>query len=118
MSDGQATILWMRRDLRLGDHPALLAAIKRGGPVIPLFIHDESVERLGAAPKWRLGLSLGALGDSLAETGSRLILRRGNARQVLKDVLKETGAGAVYWSRLYDPQAIERDSDIKTWLKD
>lgn len=55
------TILWLRRDPRLSDHPALRAACARGGPVIPLFIRDESVERLGAAPKWRLGLSLADL---------------------------------------------------------
>ena len=29
-------ILWLRRDLRLGDHPALAAAADEG-PVIPLF---------------------------------------------------------------------------------
>ena len=58
MSDIAPTILWLRRDLRLGDHPALTAACKSGGPVIPVFIHDDPVAGLGAAPKWRLGLGL------------------------------------------------------------
>ena len=52
------TLLWLRRDLRLGDHPALTAAVERGGPVIPVFIHDDSVAGLGAAPKWRMGEAL------------------------------------------------------------
>ena len=38
------TLLWFRRDLRLDDHPALLAAIDSAGPdgtVLPVFVLDE-----------------------------------------------------------------------------
>ena len=118
MSDTKPTLLWLRRDLRLGDHPALLAALARGGPVIPVFICDESVEGLGAAPKWRLGLSLRALSEALERKGSRLILRRGSASEALETLIAETGAGTVIWSRLYDPASIARDTGIKTRLKE
>jgi deoxyribodipyrimidine photo-lyase len=118
MSDRSPTLLWLRRDLRLSDHPALRAACARGGAVIPVFIHDDAVAGLGAAAKWRLGLSLADLEKSLAEHGSRLILRRGPALEVLRDMAAETGAGAVYWSRLYDPQAIARDRAVKEALRD
>lgn len=116
MSDTRPTLLWLRRDLRLSDNPALCAAIGAGGPVIPVFIHDETVAALGAAPKWRLGLGLEALGKTLEETGSRLILRRGDALEVLRDLVRDTGAGAVHWSRLYDPDAIARDKAVKAGL--
>ena len=43
-------LMWFRRDLRLGDHDALSAACKMGRPVIPVFIHDDQVATLGAAP--------------------------------------------------------------------
>ncbi|KGM47999.1 cryptochrome/photolyase family protein [Pseudooceanicola atlanticus] len=112
------TLLWLRRDLRLGDHPALTAAVERGGPVIPVFIHDDSVADLGAAPKWRMGEALRVFGETLSEKGSKLILRRGPAREVVEALIDETGADAVYWTRLYDPDAIERDSRIKSALKD
>ncbi len=118
MTGGKPTLLWLRRDLRLGDHPALLAACHRGGPVIPVFIRDETVDDLGAAPKWRLGLSLKVMAESLAQKGSQLILRVGNAQDVLEQLIVETGAAAVYWTRLYDPQATARDSAIKAGLKD
>lgn len=119
MSETSPIILWFRRDLRLSDHPALTAACQSGRPVIPLFIHDDQTEVLGAAPKFRLGLALGCLSETLEEKGSRLILRRkGDALKVLREVIEETGAGAVYWSRLYDPAAKERDSRIKEALKD
>ncbi len=116
MTDTSATLLWLRRDLRLSDHPALTAALGRGAPVIPVFICDEAVEALGAAAKWRLGLAVEALAKQLESKGSRLILRRGDALQVLRALLAETGARAVHWSRLYDPQAIARDKAVKAAL--
>jgi deoxyribodipyrimidine photo-lyase len=118
MSEKRPTILWLRRDLRLSDHPGLMEAINRGGPVVPVFIHDDLVEGLGAAPKWRLGLSLEDIAGRLAAVGSRLILRRGDALTVLRDLIDELGAGAVTWSRLYDPDSIARDKAVKAALKD
>ncbi|WP_333712787.1 cryptochrome/photolyase family protein [Yoonia sp.] len=111
-------LLWFRRDLRLGDHEALSAAVASGHPVIPVFIHDEMVASLGAAPKMRLGLSVESLGQELAAKGSRLVLRRGDAQKVLRDLVAETGAGAVYWSRLYDPATRQRDTALKAALRD
>jgi deoxyribodipyrimidine photo-lyase len=117
VSDTSPVLLWLRRDLRLTDHPALAAAVGRGGPVLPVFIHDDSVARLGAAPKWRLGLGLEAFDTALRAKGSRLILRKGDALPCLQALVRETGAKAVYWSRLYDPQAMERDSKVKDSLR-
>ncbi|WP_170760223.1 cryptochrome/photolyase family protein [Ruegeria lacuscaerulensis] len=110
-------ILWFRRDLRLSDHPALCAAVRTGRPVIPLYILDDLTHALGAAPRWRLGLGLEALAKTLGRAGSRLVLRRGNAQAVLRDLIAVTGATAVYWSRAYDPDTIARDADVKTALK-
>ncbi|MFO7757992.1 MAG: deoxyribodipyrimidine photo-lyase [Roseovarius sp.] len=118
MTDTSPSILWLRRDLRLSDHPALRAACADGRPVIPLFIHDDSVARLGAAPAWRLGLSLEDLSDTLAGRGSRLILRKGDARDTLLALIEETGATRVHWSRLYDPESIARDTAVKAALKE
>ncbi len=118
MDDTKPIIMWFRRDLRLSDHAALSAACETGRPVIPVFIHDGLVEQLGAAPKWRLGLGLGALGQTLADKGSRLILRRsGRALKALRKLIEQTGATSVYWSRLYDPEATSRDTSIKEALK-
>ena len=118
MSDTRPVLMWFRRDLRLGDHPALSAACAAGGPVIPVFIHDEVAEGLGAAPRFRLGLSLAALERGLKDKDSRLILRRGEALPTLRALIRETGAGAVYWQRLYDPAARERDAAVKAALKE
>ncbi|MEP3054187.1 deoxyribodipyrimidine photo-lyase [Ascidiaceihabitans sp.] len=118
MSNSKPTLVWLRRDLRLSDHPALLAACENGGAVIPVFIHDDTVDALGAAPKWRLGLGLGHLAEALHAKGSQLILRKGDALEVLRDLIRETGAGAVHWTRLYDPDAVARDTAVKAALKE
>ncbi|MBT8154626.1 DNA photolyase family protein [Epibacterium ulvae] len=110
-------IWWIRRDLRLADNPVLDAIAAQGGAVVPVYISDPIDAALGAAPQFRLGLGLAHLQNSLAARSLRLIVRRGAALQVLRDVVQDCGASAVYWSRLYDPQAIARDIEIKTSLK-
>ncbi|MCB2116164.1 MAG: deoxyribodipyrimidine photo-lyase [Rhodobacteraceae bacterium] len=114
--DDPPVLIWFRRDLRLGDHPALDAAARSGAPVIPVFVHDETVEALGAAAKWRLGEGLRVFGAALEAAGSRLILRRGAAEDVLRDLVQETGAQAVYWQRMYAGEAIARDTAVKAAL--
>ena len=118
MADMSPILIWYRRDLRLGDHPALHAAAESGRAVIPVFIHDETVEALGAAPKMRIGAGVAHLAQALEVKGSRLILRRGRALDVLQALIAETGAGAVYWTRCYDPEAVARDAKVKATLKE
>ncbi|MFZ5963932.1 cryptochrome/photolyase family protein [Thalassococcus sp. BH17M4-6] len=118
MADTSPIILWIRRDLRLSDHAALDAAVSTGRPVVPVFVRDGLVDALGAAPKWRLGLGLDYFAQALKDKGSRLILRSGDALEVLQAVIKDTGASAVYWMRAYDPDSVDRDTKIKETLKD
>ncbi|MDJ0822327.1 MAG: deoxyribodipyrimidine photo-lyase [Paracoccaceae bacterium] len=117
MSDTSPILVWFRRDLRLSDHGALHAAAETGRPVIPVFIRDGLVDGLGAAPKWRLGLGVEYLAERLAGKGSALILRSGDALEALQGLIADTGAGAVYWSRAYDPESVARDTQVKEALK-
>ncbi len=117
-SDTSPVLVWIRRDLRLSDHAALTAAAETGRPVIPVFIHDEVVEGLGAAPKWRFGLGVARFAEALEGLRSRLVLRHGPALETLRALVAETGAGAVYWARAYDPAAKARDTGVKAALKD
>src|SRR6056297_2732457 len=117
MTDLSPVIWWVRRDLRLTDNPALTAACESGRPVIPVFVLDEVFENYGAAPKWRLGLGLDRFAETLRGAGSRLILRRGPALETLRAVVAETGAAAVHWGRLVDPDAVARDTGVKAGLK-
>jgi deoxyribodipyrimidine photo-lyase len=117
MTDAPPILLWFRRDLRLDDNPMLAAAAADGRPLIPVFVADGTVDAMGAAPRWRLGLGLQAFSEALAAAGSRLILRRGEALAALGSLIAESGAGAVWWGRLYDPAARARDGAVKAALK-
>ncbi|MCF2904159.1 DNA photolyase family protein [Octadecabacter sp. CECT 8868] len=110
-------IYWVRRDLRLADNTALNAALASGRPVIPVFINDASIDGLGAAAKFRFGEGLRVFAKTLGDLGSQLVLRRGDALEVLRQLISETGAKAVYWNRLYDPVAKIRDTEVKSTLK-
>ena len=62
-------VLWFRNDLRLGDHAALVAAVRTGAPILPLYILDDASPRqwkMGGASRWWLGKSLAALSGDLA----------------------------------------------------
>ena len=110
-------ILWFRRDLRLGDQPMLSAAVATGRPLLPVFVLDPETDAIGAAAKWRLGLAVAAFAEALAGIGLRLVMRRGPALAVLRELSAETGAGGVWWSRLYDPASVARDRAVKAALK-
>lgn len=113
------TIVWFRQDLRLADNPALDAAIKRGEPIIPLYIwspEDDGDWPPGAASRWWLHHSLKALDEAFRERGSQLILAKGRATQVLPKVADDSGATAVYWNRRYEPAAIECSAAVKKVL--
>ena len=120
MADTTAVIVWFRKDLRLSDNPALSAAVKTGGAVIPLFIwspEEEGSWPPGGASKWWLHQSLKSLAGDVAAGGSSLVVRTGSALAVLQDLIKQTGAKSVYWNRRYEPAVIERDSIIKKSLR-
>ncbi len=110
-------ILWFRRDLRLADQPMLAAAVASGRPLMPVFILDPETEAHGAAPKWRMGLAVEGFAMALDRIGLRLVLRRGSALAALRDLMAETGAGGVWWTRAYDPASQERDRAVKASLR-
>jgi len=113
-------LLWFRHDLRVTDHPALLAAIDQGASVVPVFIWDpqgESAWPPGEASKWWLHHSLCRLDESLRQLGSRLVIRSGDSTEVLRDLIAETGAKGLCWHRRYEPDIIARDRKIKESLR-
>lgn len=112
-------IVWLRRDLRLHDNPALCVAAGHDH-VIPVYIHAPAEEQPwspGGAGRWWLHYSLQALATALHQRHSRLIVRRGPSLVALQTLVAESGATAVYWNRLYEPAVIARDREIKRALR-
>lgn len=113
-------LVWMRRDLRVSDNPALEAARSRCERVIPVYLHapdEETPWAPGAASDWWLHHSLCALSKRLADLGSALVIRHGESLAELRSLVQETGAAEVHWNRCYEPAAIARDTAIKQALR-
>ena len=109
-------IVWFRQDLRLHDNPALFEAAKTS-PILPIYIlddHNAGEWAIGGASRWWLHHSLSSLNKSLSDN---LVLKKGDPRNIIPTIVKETNASAVYWNRCYEPWRISRDKEIKTTLE-
>jgi deoxyribodipyrimidine photo-lyase len=110
-----STVVWFRQDLRVADNPALSFAAAQG-PVIPLYVLDETAapagRPLGAASRWWLHGSLSQLSASLGG----LLLLRGEAAELIPEVVRRTRATRIVWNRCYEPHLVERDKMLKSRL--
>jgi deoxyribodipyrimidine photo-lyase len=111
MSLAKTSIIWFRRDLRINDHPALLAAIESSEQVIPLFILDKKqISEAGEKLLAYMGQSLRALDESL---GNRLHIVEGDQVKVLKELIAQHGVGDVHISAEYERYGAERDARVE-----
>ena len=112
------SLVWLRDDLRLDDNPALAEAARLGNPTTVVYILDEEsegVRPLGAAARWWLHHSLDALAAGLEARGSRLVLRRGPAGDVIRKLAVQTNAGNLFWNRRYGLPERTIDAGLKDW---
>lgn len=115
---GGPAVLWFRRDLRLGDHPALDAAA-RSGPVIALFVLDGALLEPAGAPRVAyLVRTLRALDDQLRSHGTELVIRSGRPEQIVPSVVAQTGATSVHISADFGPYGAARDARVAAALGD
>ena len=113
---GSPTLVWFHLDLRLADNPALEKAMARRGPILPVFIwapDEDAPWSPGAASRWWMHQSLRELQASLAERGSKLIIRRGPTVVTLLALAAESGAKVIFWNRRYEPAAIARERELE-----
>ncbi|HEX7290488.1 MAG TPA: deoxyribodipyrimidine photo-lyase [Conexibacter sp.] len=113
-------IVWLRRDLRLHDHPPLVAALAAHERVVPAFVLDPVLlnGRFASAP--RTAFMLGCLREldaALHERGSGLVVRHGAAERELPALAAAVGARAVYWASDATPYALARDRRVRDALR-
>ena len=104
-------IIWFRRDLRIGDHPALLEAIKNSDEIVPLFILDKvQIDEAGAKLLAYMGQSLRALDESL---GNKLHIIEGDQVEVIKDLIARYNVKEVHISDEYERYGAARDARVE-----
>jgi deoxyribodipyrimidine photo-lyase len=92
-------VVWFKRDLRVADHRPLFEAA-RSGTVLPLYIVEPAYWRLPdcAGRQWAfIRESLGALREELSAIGLPLIVRVGEALEILQTFHRSHGIAAL-WS--------------------
>lgn len=115
-----SAIVWLRRDLRLADNPALCTAVDQYEHVIPVYVHSPARGdpwSPGEASRWWLHHTLNALALALERKGATLFLRVGEPLAELKMLIKATGASAVFWNRVYEPAMVSSDKIVETALR-
>ncbi|RVW07640.1 deoxyribodipyrimidine photo-lyase [Prescottella agglutinans] len=101
------SLVWFRRDLRVGDLPTLSAAGERA---LGLFVLDDRLLGPSGGPRRDfLYRSLSALDEQLA---GRLLVVRGNPVEVVPRITKSIGAQEVHISADYGPYGRERDAAV------
>ena len=122
----QTTILWLRRDLRLHDHPALIAAAEdaraSGGKLLPIFIWEPGVmagRRASGNRTWYLRESLRKLSRDLEARGSTLMQLQGPATSALPALIEHLTTSGVtptnislFFTRDHTPYARARDRAV------
>ena len=103
-------LLWFRRDLRLSDHPALLAAIEGDGPVLPFFVIDPKLWDPAGPPRqaWLIR-SLTALAQ---DCDGRLVIRYGDPVDVVPALAAELKADTVFATADCGPYGRTRDAAV------
>ena len=116
-----SALVWLRRDLRLHDHPALRAALDAGGPVTPVFCLDPALLNGRHASGSRTQFMLECLADldhSLRERGSRLVIRRGPPQRELPLLARRLRATSVHFSGDAGPFARRREAQVTQALRE
>ncbi len=111
-------ILWLGRDLRFADNPALLAAVAQG-PLLPVFFVDRLLQEQGAASRWRLEQALRAFDGALRRRtgGAGVSLLRGEAETLLPDLIARTGAREIHQTDWPAPDMRAVQDRVRTALR-
>ena len=112
------SVMWFRRDLRLADNPALIAAAE-DGDVLPLFVLDPALwGPAGPSRRTYLAASLRSLDASLRQRRSGLSVVRGDPVRRVVLAAKAVGADTVHVAADFGPYGSRRDEEVEKALAD
>jgi deoxyribodipyrimidine photo-lyase len=114
-------IFWFRRDLRLTDNHGFFEALTSGLPVLPVFIFDTRIlTKLNAKNDARVSFihsEIKKIKTAVEKRGSSVKVFFGNPLEAFQQLANEFEIETVYANRDYEPYAIQRDNEIKLFLK-
>lgn len=120
MTAAPPSLLWFRDDLRLKDHPALIAAQAEEGPSLCVYILDNSgaTRPLGGALKWFLHQTLTQFRKSLDEHDGECLVLEGDPADLIPRLMQQSGARKLFCHYRYQREAREQDDKVAAILND
>lgn len=111
-------LVWLKRDLRIADHAPLAEAASRG-PVIVLYVYEDDMLRepeFDSSHLTFINRSLEELRGSLRARGGELLLRRGEATEVLESLWQRYRFEALWSHReTGNHRSYQRDLRVQQW---
>lgn len=112
----RTAVVLFTRDLRVHDHPALVAACEEAERVVPLFVFDDAVLARPIASPNKVTFLLDAVRDlasTLRDRGGALVKRRGVLADEVAAVVAEVDAEAVFCSADVSAFARRREETLR-----
>ncbi|MDG1260918.1 MAG: DASH family cryptochrome [Flavobacteriales bacterium] len=114
------SIYWFRNDLRLEDNPALVAAIERGEPMVPVYVFDDlwwtkdawGIQKTGAYRTAFLLESVADLQQQLQAIGVELIILKGASKEVLTELAISYECDMVFAQKEHTPEEIQLEHKV------
>lgn len=114
-------VVWFKRDLRIFDHRPLFEAVKKGDPIIPLYILEPDLwsEPDMSHRHYRfLTESIEDLRRQLSTLGLELTIRVGSAKEVLQSFSKEYENMTIYsHQETWNNWTYQRDLEVLSWTE-
>ncbi|WP_020664525.1 cryptochrome/photolyase family protein [Amycolatopsis benzoatilytica] len=110
MTKEAPVVLWFRRDLRLRDHAALLAAAQHSKHVLALYVLDDRLLKPAGSP--RVAFLLNSLRELDMALSGRLLVRSGDPVREVVAAARSIGAAAVHVSADTGPYGRKRDAAV------
>ncbi|MDB9759409.1 DNA photolyase family protein [Candidatus Pelagibacter sp.] len=106
-------IVWVREDFRIEDNEALAIATQNHEFVNALYIYNpKNFDKKREAQKWWLSKSLENFNVDLKKLNITLEIQLGDELEVLSN-LKNKDDVTVYWSKVYEPDIINKGKKIR-----
>ena len=113
-------IVWFKRDLRIHDHAPLTAAAA-SGPVIPLYILEPALWRQPDMARRHYEFLTECLGDldrDLTALGQSLVLRVGDAVEILSEMCATHGVTTIrVHQETWNGWTYDRDRRVRSWAR-
>ena len=106
-------VVWIREDFRIEDNEALAIATQNHEFVSALYIYNpKNFDKKREAQKWWISKALENFNLDLKKLNITLEVQLGDELEVLSNLKKKDDV-TVYWSKVYEPDVINKGKKIR-----